>query len=162
MPSEIKYRSNVGAVIFNKNKLIWIGERIDILTSSEWQMPQGGIDNLEDPKKSIIREVYEETGIKNIKIIKEINEWFKYDLPKNISKNKWNGKYKGQKQKWYLLYFYGDDKEINLNISNYPEFKSWKWEKKSNIIKNVKKFRKSIYTEVFNIFYPIINNYNED
>ena len=159
MPEKKNYRANVAAVIFNEKGYIWVGERIDIQSIHAWQMPQGGIDKNEDSKKAIIREIFEETGIKSIKIIDLIDDWIKYDLPKNIAKNKWNGKYIGQKQKWYLLYFYGNDKEININLSKNPEFKSWKWDTISNIIKNTVNFRKKVYKQVFDNFSKIINQH---
>jgi len=159
MPNSNKYRPNVGAVIFNKNGYIWIGERADIQNSSEWQMPQGGIDKDENPRTALFREVYEETGIKSIKIIDQTKKWIKYIIPKDISKNKWNGKYIGQKQKWFLLYFHGNEDEININLSNKPEFKSWKWDKINNIEDIVPKFRKNVYKEVFKYFLPKINNF---
>jgi len=159
MPNLNKYRSNVGAVIFNKKGHIWFGERSDIKNSSEWQMPQGGIDKNENAEKAIFREVYEETGIKSIKIIDQINAWIKYEIPKQIAKKKWNGKYIGQKQKWFLLYFYGEEKEINIDISDKIEFKSWKWDEASNIENNVPKFRKNVYKKVFSKFLTKINNF---
>tara|TARA_B100000686_G_scaffold265830_1_gene280404 strand:- start:17738 stop:18220 length:483 start_codon:yes stop_codon:yes gene_type:complete len=159
MPSKKKYRANVGAVILNKKGFIWIGKRSDIKNSSEWQMPQGGIDKNENPEKAVFREVYEETGIKSIKIIDKINTWIKYEIPKHIAKNKWNGEYIGQKQKWFLLYFYGNEKEININLSNKKEFKSWKWDKDTNIANNVPKFRKNVYKKVFNYFSTKIDEF---
>lgn len=159
MPSLNKYRANVGAVILNKKGFIWVGERSDIKYSSEWQMPQGGIDKNEDPQKAIFREVFEETGIKSLKIIDQINTWIKYEIPIQIAKKKWDGKYIGQKQKWFLLYFYGKEKEININISKNKEFKSWRWDNTTNIENNVPKFRKKVYRKVFNYFSTKINEF---
>ena len=159
MPNSKKYRANVGAVIFNKNGSIWIGKRSDIKNSSEWQMPQGGIDKNEEPEKAVYREVYEETGIKSIKIIDKINSWIKYEIPKHIAKKKWNGEYIGQKQKWFLLYFYGNEKEININLSKKNEFESWKWDKSTNIENKVPKFRKNVYKKVFNYFSTKIDDF---
>ena len=154
-----KYRPNVAAVIFNKEGDIWVGERADIRIRSEWQLPQGGININESPDIAIIREIYEETGIKSIKIINKINKWIYYDLPENIGKSNWSTKFVGQKQKWFLIYFFGTNIEIDINISNNPEFRSWKWDKEKNIINNVTQFRQSVYIQVFNEFTPIINDY---
>ena len=153
------YRPNVGIVIFNKDKKVWIGKRSDINTTDSWQMPQGGIDKDEDPMQAAIREDYEETGIRSIKNIFVLNKWIKYDLPSEISKNKWNGKFKGQIQKWYLFYFYGTDTEINLNLSKKPEFLKWRWSDIEYIENNVTKFKKDSYKEVFQNFNKEIKNY---
>ena len=152
MANTDKYRPNVGAVIFNKNADIWIGKRVDISSNSSWQMPQGGIDINEPSLEAAVREVYEETGIKSIKHVSFIDKWIKYKLPANIAVNKWNGKYDGQMQKWYLFYFYGNDSEVNINIDKNPEFSDWKWADKKYIEKNVTDFRKNIYKTVFKKF----------
>ena len=161
MASIEKYRPNVGAVIFNKNADIWIGKRADISSKSSWQMPQGGIDINEPSLEAAVREVYEETGIKSIKHVSFIDKWIKYKLPANIAVNKWNGKYVGQMQKWYLFYFYGNDSEVNINIDKNPEFSDWKWADKKYIEKNVTDFRKNIYKTVFKKFsINIVNTLN--
>ena len=153
------YRPNVGIVLFNEDKKIWIGRRLDTNPKEEWQLPQGGIDKQETPSKAAIRELYEETGIKSIKKVSFIDKWLKYDLPKSIAKNKWKGKFVGQKQKWFLFYFYGKINEININLNNNPEFSEWKWAEEEFIKKNVTEFRKDIYQEVFQIFSKIIKDY---
>lgn len=161
MANTEKYRPNVGAVIFNKNADIWIGKRADITSNSSWQMPQGGIDINEPSLEAAVREVYEETGIKSIKQVSFIDKWIKYKLPANIAVNKWNGKYVGQMQKWYLFYFYGNDSEVNINIDKNPEFIDWKWADRIYIEKNVADFRKNIYKNVFKKFsINIINTLN--
>ncbi len=152
------YRPNVGIVIFNKNANIWIGKRADIKKLCAWQMPQGGIDTNESALKAAIRETYEETGIKSIKHIASINEWIKYKLPIDIAKNKWNGKFVGQMQKWFLFYFFGDDSEVNLNSYKNPEFSAWKWVDTKYIENNVTEFRKSVYKTVFEKFEAYIKN----
>ena len=158
MANTDKYRPNVGAVIFNKNADIWIGKRADISSNSSWQMPQGGIDINEPSLEAAVREVYEETGIKSIKHISFINKWIKYKLPVNIAVTKWNGKYVGQMQKWYLFYFYGEDSEVNINMDHNPEFSDWKWADTIYIEKNVTHFRKNIYKTVFKKFSTNITN----
>jgi putative (di)nucleoside polyphosphate hydrolase len=159
MPNTLQYRPNVGIVIFNSDKKIWIGKRIDNNSKEAWQLPQGGIDYQEEPLNAAIREVYEETGITTIKNIGSIDNWIKYNLPLDIAKNKWGGKYIGQKQKWYLFYFYGDENEININISKQPEFSKWKWADEEYVKDNVTNFRKDVYKKVFQSFSKVIKKY---
>lgn len=153
------YRPNVGIVIFNSKKKIWCGRRLGINTKDAWQLPQGGIDDNESPLEAAVREAYEETGIQSIKKISKIDEWIKYELPKDIAKNKWNGKFIGQMQKWFLFQFYGNDDEINININKKAEFSEWKWEKDIYIQRNVAEFRKNVYKKVFTKFSTIIKNF---
>tara|TARA_B100001142_G_scaffold300768_1_gene325815 strand:- start:99 stop:581 length:483 start_codon:yes stop_codon:yes gene_type:complete len=159
MSNTLQYRPNVGIVIFNSDKNIWIGKRIDNNTKEGWQLPQGGIDHQEEPLDAAIREVYEETGITTIKNIATIDNWIKYNLPLDIAKNKWGGKYIGQKQKWYLFYFYGNENEINININKQPEFSKWKWADEQYIRDNVTNFRKDVYKKVFQSFSKVIKKY---
>ena len=159
MSNTLQYRPNVGIVIFNSDKNIWIGKRIDNNTKEGWQLPQGGIDHQEEPLDAAIREVYEETGITTIKNIATIDNWIKYNLPLDIAKNKWGGKNIGQKQKWYLFYFYGDENEINININKQPEFSKWKWADEQYIRDNVTNFRKDVYKKVFQSFSKVIKKY---
>ena len=160
MPKLNQYRPNVGIVIFNSDKNIWIGNRADINTDKAWQLPQGGIDYNEEPLQAAKREVYEETGIKSIKAVAIIDKWIKYNLPIEIAKKKWNGKFIGQTQKWHLFYFYGNDTEININLSKKPEFSKWKWSDEDYIKNNVTKFRKDNYRLVFQYFGKIIKKYS--
>ena len=155
-----QYRPNVGIVIFNKDKKIWVGQRVDNNTREGWQLPQGGINSLEDPLNAAIREVYEETGIRSINNVGSIDNWIKYRLPLDIAKNKWGGKFIGQKQKWYLFYFSGDESEININISKRPEFSKWKWAEEKYIRDRVTIFRKDVYKKVFQNFRKIIKKHN--
>ena len=159
MSNIAQYRPNVGIVIFNSDKKIWIGKRIGNNTKEGWQLPQGGIDSNEKPIQAAIREVHEETGIKSIKKVSVINKWIKYNLPVDIAKSKWGGKFVGQMQKWYLFYFYGDEKEININISKQPEFSKLKWSEEQYIKNNAIKFRKDIYKTIFQSFGKIIKKY---
>ena len=159
MSNKNLYRPNVGIVIFNSKKKIWCGRRLGINTKDAWQLPQGGIDDNESPLEAAVREAYEETGIQSIKKISKIDEWIKYELPKDIAKNKWNGKFIGQMQKWFLFQFYGNDDEINININKKAEFSEWKWEKDIYIQRNVAEFRKNVYKKVFTKFSIIIKNF---
>lgn len=148
------YRKCVGITVFNSRGKIWVGKRSDIIKGQKsWQMPQGGINIGEKPLTASKRELLEETGIKTVKLIKESSQWLKYDFPKEIFSLK---KHKGQEQKWYLFYFLGDDKEINLNTSLKPEFSEWKWETITKTIMNVTNFKKKVYIAIFKEFAPLI------
>jgi putative (di)nucleoside polyphosphate hydrolase len=141
------YRAGVGAVILNKNGEIFAGKRLEKFVVKGWQMPQGGIDPEEDPDQALYREVYEETGIKSLKIIAKTN-WLFYDLPDHIAANFWSGKYKGQRQIWYKLAFTGDESEIDLTVYE-PEFAEYKWSNKTELIDEIVEFKKPLYQQVF-------------
>jgi len=142
------YRRGVGMVIINHERKIFIGQRFD-KDRSAWQMPQGGIDNNETPEETCIRELAEETGIvSNYKILDKTKNWYSYDLPNNLQKKLWRGKYKGQVQQWFILNFFGDDAEININ-TKHPEFKNWKWAYKEELMKLIVPFKKELYEKTF-------------
>ena len=140
-------RLGVGIALLNKENKVFVGKRIDN-PKNFWQMPQGGIDENESYLRAAKRELLEETGIKNIKVIKELNYWLEYDLPKNLLGKIWNGKYRGQKQKWFIMKFIGNDKEININTKN-PEFLEWKWLEKSDLPNVAVDFKVKIYNKIF-------------
>jgi len=144
------YRSGVGVMIINKNKEIFVGKRIDNHSDS-WQMPQGGIDANEDEEKAMFRELEEETGITNIKIIATSREHFYYNLPYNLQKKFWGGKYLGQKQRWYLVEFLGEDKDVNIH-TKHPEFSSWKWVNIEKLANVIVPFKKELYLDVIKEF----------
>ena len=110
---KLPMRSGVGVVVLNNKNEVFVGKRKD-MNSDKWQMPQGGVDFGEDYISAMKRELYEETSIKNIEILKEIDGFFEYELPKKLIGIIWKGKYRGQKQKWFIAKFTGDEKEINL------------------------------------------------
>ena len=142
------YRRGVGMVIINHERKIFIGQRFD-KDKSAWQMPQGGIDNNETPEETCIRELAEETGIvSNYKILDKTKNWYSYDLPNNLQKKLWRGKYKGQVQQWFILNFFGDDAEINIK-TKHPEFKNWKWAYKEELMKLIVPFKKELYEKTF-------------
>ena len=142
------YRRGVGMVIINHERKIFIGQRFD-KDRSAWQMPQGGIDNNETPEETCIRELAEETGIvSNYKILDKTKNWYSYDLPNNLQKKLWRGKYKGQVQQWFILNFFGDDAEINIK-TKHPEFKNWKWAYKEELMKLIVPFKKELYEKTF-------------
>ena len=122
---ELPLRMGVGIILLNNQNKVFVGKRIDN-PGNYWQMPQGGIDDNENILDAAKRELLEETGVKSAKLIKEINEWLEYNLPKNLLGKIWKGKYRGQKQKWFIMKFIGNDTEINIK-TKHPEFLDWKW-----------------------------------
>ena len=122
---ELPLRIGVGIVLLNHENKVFVGKRIDNPANS-WQMPQGGVDKNEDFLQAAKRELEEETSIRAVEVIKQLNEWLTYDLPKNLLGKLWKGKYRGQKQKWFIMRFLGKNEEINVK-TKHPEFLDWKW-----------------------------------
>ena len=136
-------RDGVGIVVLNKSNKVFVGKRIDN-PKNFWQMPQGGIDPGENYLSAALRELEEETGIKNVKLIKEIDELLTYELPPKLLGIIWKGKYRGQKQKWFIMKFNGNDEEINLRTHK-PEFMDWKWIDINDITKVAVDFKLEVY-----------------
>ena len=136
-------RSGVGIVVLNKDNKVFVAKRIDN-PKNFWQMPQGGVDEGENFLSAAYRELEEETSIKSVKLIHEIDEITTYLLPKHLLGVIWKGKYKGQKQKWFLMRFLGNDNEININ-TNKPEFLEWKWIDLDMITDVVVDFKLEVY-----------------
>ena len=144
--NELPLRLGVGIVLLNQKNEIFVGRRIDNPKNS-WQMPQGGVDQNEDFLQAAKRELVEETGIKSIRLIKELDGWFKYDLPEYLLGKLWEGKYKGQKQKWFVMKFLGKSNEINVKTKN-PEFLDWKWINFSKLPEVAVHFKVDIYKKI--------------
>ena len=140
---KLPMRIGVGIILLNKKNRVFVGKRKDN-SGDKWQMPQGGVDNGEDFHTAMRRELNEETSIKNIKIIKEISKIYEYELPKNLIGIIWKGKFRGQKQKWFIAKFLGNENEINLNTKN-PEFIEWKWIQAELLPKVIVEFKKNLY-----------------
>ena len=136
-------RTGVGIIVLNKQNKIFVGKRKDN-PGDKWQMPQGGVDEGEDYITAMKRELKEETGIENIKIIKEIEKIYQYELPKDLVGIIWKGKYRGQKQKWFITRFLGEEKEINLN-TKHAEFVDWKWIEPELLPEVIVYFKKDLY-----------------
>ena len=148
-------RNGVGIIVLNKENKIFVAKRIDN-PKNYWQMPQGGIDDGEDFLSAAYRELEEETSIKKVELIKEIDGITTYMLPKHLLGIIWKGKYKGQKQKWFLMRYLGDDKEINLKTKN-PEFLDWKWLELDMITEVVVDFKFHIYKQLKEKVKKIVN-----
>jgi len=143
---ELPLRIGVGIALLNHENKIFVGKRIDNPTNS-WQMPQGGVDKNENFLQAAKRELEEETSVKTVEVIKELNEWLTYDLPKNLLGKLWKGKYRGQKQKWFIMKFIGKNNEINIKTKK-PEFLDWKWIKPSDLPKIAVDFKVGIYKKM--------------
>ena len=144
--SELPLRSGVGIIVLNKYNKIFVAKRIDN-PKNFWQMPQGGVDTGEDFLKAAYRELEEETSIKNVELIKELDGTITYELPDRLLGIIWKGKYRGQKQKWFLMRFVGEDKEINIK-TKHPEFLDWKWIDLDQITEVVVDFKLHVYKEL--------------
>ena len=143
---KLPMRNGVGVVILNNKNEIFVGKRKDNPVN-KWQMPQGGVDEGESYLSAMRRELFEETSIKNIKILKEIDGFFEYELPKELIGIIWKGKFRGQKQKWFITKFIGEDDEINLKTKN-PEFIAWKWVMPDELPNLIVDFKRNMYLEI--------------
>jgi len=139
-------RIGVGAVLLNKNNQVFVGKRRDNPVN-KWQMPQGGVDNNEELVDALKRELYEETSVKSYEIIHELDRWLTYELPENLLGKIWRGKYRGQKQRWFILRFSGEENEINVNTKK-PEFLEWKWADIESLPNIIVDFKKKVYEEL--------------
>ena len=152
---KLPMRNGVGVIVLNNENKVFVGKRKDNPVDS-WQMPQGGVDIGESYLSAMKRELYEETSIKSIQILKEINGFFEYELPKNLVGIIWKGKFRGQKQKWFITRFIGNENEINLKTKN-PEFIEWKWIVPDELPKTIVDFKKKMYDELLEILKDFID-----
>ena len=143
---KLPLRIGVGIVLLNSQNKIFVGKRIDN-PSNSWQMPQGGVDKNENFIMAAKRELEEETGIRTVTLVKELDEWLSYDLPVNLLGKLWGGKYRGQKQKWFIMKFLGKDDEINVK-TQHPEFLDWKWIDPIELTNIAVDFKKSVYKKI--------------
>ena len=155
----LPYRACVGAAVFNREGLVWIGYRSDAEGEGEghwWQMPQGGLNKSEDAYTAALRELYEETSIRTVSLIREAPGWFSYDLPAHLVATSWGGRYRGQTQKWFALRFDGDDSEIHVDRpgggKHKPEFSAWRWERLERLPGLVVPFKRAVYRQVAEAF----------
>ena len=140
---KLPLRLGVGAIVLNEKNKVFVGKRKDNPVN-KWQMPQGGVNEGEKLIDAMKRELEEETGIKNIKILKEIEGWSEYELPNNLLGKIWRGKYRGQKQKWFIVRFLGNDNEVDLEKYK-PEFIEWQWLDIENLPEVIVEFKREVY-----------------
>ncbi|NNL35273.1 MAG: RNA pyrophosphohydrolase [Silicimonas sp.] len=151
MSNDLPYRPCVGVVLANPEGLVFTGERVD--TPGAWQMPQGGIDKGETPRIAALRELEEETGIPSSQVVVEAETpgWIMYDLPDHLIGKLWKGRYRGQKQKWFLLRFQGDDGAIDLD-KHHREFIRWRWSTPDRVVADIVPFKRDVYLKVMSSF----------
>ena len=152
---KLPLRIGVGAIVLNNKNQVFVGKRKDNPVD-KWQMPQGGVNDGEDLTSAMKRELNEETGIQNIKILNEIDGWFEYELPNYLLGKIWRGKFRGQKQKWFIVKFLGNDEEINLEKDK-PEFIEWKWLDIENLPNVIVDFKKNVYEKLLPKIRSFIN-----
>ncbi|NDW46635.1 RNA pyrophosphohydrolase [Ruegeria sp. PrR005] len=156
-PEEIAalpYRPCVGVVLMNGEGFVFVGQRMDQNTDA-WQMPQGGVDEDEDPFEAALRELWEETGVTAdlVEMVAETEGWLPYDLPHDLVPRIWKGRYRGQEQKWYLFRFLGRDDQIDLE-TDHPEFSRWKWQDPARLVAEIVPFKRDVYERVVAAFAP--------
>ena len=151
---KLPLRIGVGIIVLNHENKIFVGKRKDNPVD-KWQMPQGGVDKNEDLLSAMKRELKEETSITSIKILKELDKWYEYNLPKELLGIIWKGKFRGQRQKWFITRFFGKEDEINLN-TNFPEFIEWKWINIEMLPDVIVDFKKDLYLNLLKEIKSII------
>lgn len=156
---KLPYRPSVGIMIINDKFEVFVGKRLDSKVEA-WQMPQGGIDDGEVPRGAVLREMKEEIGTDNAKILAETKKWYHYDLPFYLISKLWNGRYRGQRQKWFLLKYLGMDEDIKID-NEHPEFVDWKWVKMEELPQIIVPFKKNLYISVIEEFRDIIISLKE-
>jgi putative (di)nucleoside polyphosphate hydrolase len=150
--STLPYRKGVGMMLLNAEGKVFVAKRID-MTSEAWQMPQGGIDEGEDPRDTALRELEEEIGTRKATIIAESKDWLTYDLPDHLIPIIWGGRYRGQEQKWFMLRFDGADEDINIE-TEHAEFSEWKWVPMETLPEVIVPFKRDLYLQIVAEFKP--------
>ena len=150
--AKLPYRLNVGIMLANPAGHVFVGQRIDNPTPA-WQMPQGGVDPDEAPRDAVLRELWEETGIAAdlVDVEAVTGQWAAYDLPHDLVPKLWKGRYRGQKQKWFLLRFSGTDDDVNI-ATEHPEFSRWQWLPPDQLVANIVSFKRDVYRHVLDEF----------
>lgn len=153
-PDSLPYRPCVGVVLINAQGEIFAGQRIDSPVAA-WQMPQGGIDDGEKPRAAALRELWEETGVTAdlVEFVAKTEDWVTYDLPPELLGKVWGGKYRGQRQKWFLFRFLGTDDQVRID-SDHPEFSTWRWIGAAEMVASIVPFKRQVYETVVAAFRP--------
>lgn len=152
--TKLPYRPCVGIMLLNRDGLVWVGHRADAPGEAEgpgswWQMPQGGIDEGEDPAAAALRELAEETSVTSARLIGQTVDWHYYDLPPELIGKAWGGRYRGQKQRWFVARFLGSDSEVNISPPGHPiEFDRWRWAERKDLLDLVIPFKRGVYASM--------------
>ncbi len=149
-PARLPYRRGVGIMLLNSRGEVFVAQRID-MPSDAWQMPQGGIDDGETPEAAAWREMAEETGTSRAELLAESRDWLRYDLPAELIPRLWNGRFRGQEQKWFAFRFTGGDADIDIN-AGHPEFSAWKWTPMAALPDLIVPFKRQLYRELISEF----------
>jgi putative (di)nucleoside polyphosphate hydrolase len=154
---EKEYRPGVGIILLNSARLVWVGQRFGA-TSDAWQMPQGGIDAGESAEAAALRELAEETGVtpRLVEIIAASSGWHQYDLPPELTKRAWGGRYRGQRQKWYVMRFLGSDSDVDIATED-AEFSEWRWCEAAELVDNIIDFKRPLYAALVREFAVFFN-----
>jgi putative (di)nucleoside polyphosphate hydrolase len=155
--SSLPYRTAAGIMLLNREDKVWVGLRIDNAAEA-WQMPQGGLDPGEEAERGALRELQEETGIRSdlVEIVARASRTFDYDLPPELVGKVWKGRYRGQRQTWFLMRFIGQDEDVNIETPD-PEFRAWKWAEPRDLPELIVPFKKQLYRDVLQEFAPFLN-----
>ncbi len=154
MLAELPYRDGVGIMLCNAQRKVFVAKRIDMVAEA-WQMPQGGMDDGEDPRTAALRELLEETGTGKAEIIAESADWYYYNLPTDLIPKVWGGKFRGQRQKWFVMKFLGQDADINI-ATEHPEFSHWKWADSNDLPNLIVPFKRDLYVALVKEFAPVL------
>ena len=139
-------------MLLNRDRLIFVGRRID--TPGAWQMPQGGIDKGETPREAALRELHEEVGTDKADVLAETKDWLTYELPGDLHRQAWDGRFRGQQQKWFAMRFRGADSDIRLD-AHQPEFDAWKWATREQLLRDIVAFKRPLYEAALKEFAPL-------
>ncbi|MEO3413464.1 RNA pyrophosphohydrolase [Roseovarius sp. CAU 1744] len=150
--ARLPYRPCVGVMLANQAGHVFVGQRID-RDAAAWQMPQGGLDPGETPQEAALRELWEETGVpaELVRIEAETGDWITYDLPHDLVPRIWKGRFRGQRQKWVLMRFQGNDDDVNI-ATEHPEFSEWRWLPPDKLVANIVPFKRAVYARVLDQF----------
>lgn len=157
-PNERTYRIGVGLMIINKYKQVFVGKRADMSQSdisNHWQMPQGGMDSHETPEEAALREMREEIGTNKVHLLAEMPDWLTYEFPESLGKVLWGGRFRGQKQKWFLFEYLGQDGEIDI-CTPHPEFSDWRWVEPETLPDLIVPFKRELYKQILEMFRPYL------
>jgi putative (di)nucleoside polyphosphate hydrolase len=146
MSAHLPYRPCVGIMLFNAERNVFVAQRIEQVVEA-WQMPQGGIDAGEDPRDAALRELEEEIGTRDVRILAESRDWLSYDLPPELVGKAWKGKYRGQRMKWFAMEFLGHDSDINIDTAH-AEFNQWRWEDMARLPELIVPFKRDLYAQL--------------